>query len=59
MAWHNCAPEAAQFVLFQDDSEVDNGDFFFFMALKSLKIILAFAFVESLALSVCVARLGS
>lgn len=30
MAWHNCAPEAAQFVLFQDDSkEVENGDFFF------------------------------
>lgn len=33
MARHNCAPEAAQFVLFQDDSnEVENGDFL--MALK-------------------------
>lgn len=29
MAHCNCAPEAAQFVLFQDDSnEVENGDFF-------------------------------
>jgi len=28
MARRNCAPEAAQFVLFQDDSnEVENGDF--------------------------------
>lgn len=59
MAWPNCAPEAAQFVPFQDGSnEVENGGVFF-KALKILKIILAFAFIESLAVSVYVARLGS
>lgn len=58
MAQCNCAPEAAQFVLFQDDSnEVENGDFL--MALKILKIILAFAFIESQTVSACVARPGS
>lgn len=32
MARRNCAPEAAQFVLFQDDSnEVENGDFFLWL----------------------------
>lgn len=32
MAWQNCAPEAAQFVLFQDHSnEVENGDFFWWL----------------------------
>lgn len=59
MVWPDCAPEAAQFVPFQDGSnEVENGGVFF-KALKILKIILAFAFIESLAVSVYVARLGS
>lgn len=52
MARHNRAPEVAQFILFRDDSnEVENGDFF--MALKILKMILAFAYREPGCFSVC------